>query len=94
MAGNLVVDDEYVRQSASDIKTALLKLERVVEQYLEILKDMKAEAVQDGATALALAAYNDYALQIKDALEQIGDDTRCLLENYLLAIDEADQFLF
>ena len=38
MAGNLVVDDEYVRQSASDIKTALLKLDRVVEQYLEILK--------------------------------------------------------
>ena len=94
MAGNLVVDDEYVRQSASDIKTALLKLDRVVEQYLEILKDMKAEAVQDGATALALVAYNDYALQIKDALEQIGDDTRCLLENYLLAIDDADQFLF
>ena len=34
MAGNLVVDDEYVRQSASDIKAALVKLDRVAEKYL------------------------------------------------------------
>ena len=94
MAGNLVVDDEYVRQSASDIKAALVKLDRVAEKYLEILKAMREEAIQDGAVALALEAYNDYAFQIKDALEQIGDDTRSLLENYQIAIDDADQFLF
>lgn len=94
MAPNLIVDDDYIEKQVNHIKNGLMKMDTVIDLYIKCLNQMSQDVIQDGATAMALEIYISYAKQLQGDLKEIGDNTSSLLNNYLLAIDHADQYLF
>lgn len=94
MAGQLIVDDEYIRQQASCLNAGLSELNSVIDRYIICLNNISAHSVREGATADALRVYTGYAKQLQDHLKVIGTNISCLADSYLTAIDDADQYLF
>lgn len=94
MANNMIVDEEYIKAEAANIRTGLKRMDRTIDLYVRILNSMSEDAIQDGAAAAVLKAYTGYAGLLKGELESIGTAVDRVLENYLLAVDEADQYLF
>lgn len=90
----LIVNDEYIVRTAEEIYTGLDGLNTVFDGYLHLLEAMSEQVVQAGATARALEAYREYAGMLKGHLNLIGQNTKWILNNYVLSIDEADQYLF
>ncbi len=94
MAENLIVDEEYIRQQASCLKTGLSDMNKVITKYIACLNTISRQSVLAGATADALNVYIGYAQQLKDHLKILGTNTSDLMRSYLEAVDAADQYLF
>lgn len=94
MAENLIVDEEYVRQQASYLNKGLSDMNRVIAGYIACLQTVSRQSLLSGATADALNVYIGYAQQLKDHLKIIGTNVTELMQSYLGAVDEADQYLF
>ena len=94
MAGNLIVDEEYIRMESSNIRQNLQEMNNLLDQYLAILHAAKEHGIQNGKTAIAFKQYIACADMLKGNLSTMGDNLEELMKNYLLAIDYADQYLF
>ena len=94
MTENLIVDEEYIQQQASYLKTGFSDMDRVITGYIACLNTISRQSVLAGATADALDVYIGYAQQLKDHLKVIGANTSNLMQSYLEAVDDADQYLF
>ncbi|MCC8029210.1 MAG: hypothetical protein LIO75_05375 [Lachnospiraceae bacterium] len=94
MADHLIIDDAYVQEQASYLKAGLSDLNSVIDRYIACLNNLAVQSIREGATAEALRVYIGYAKQIQGHLEEIGANTSSLMQSYLTAIDEADQYLF
>ncbi len=94
MANNMIVDEEYIKAEAENIKTIFLKMDSIVDRYIQILNTLPMTAIQDGEMSEALMVYIVFAKKLQGNLDEIGNSVGKLLENYLADIDEADQYLF
>ena len=94
MANNMIVDEEYIKAEAENIKTIFLKMDSIVDRYIQILNTLPMTAIQDGEMSEALMVYIVFAKKLQGNLDEIGNSVGKLLENYLADVDEADQYLF
>ena len=92
MANNMIVDEEYIKAEAENIKTIFLKMDSIVDRYIQILNTLPMTAIQDGEMSEALMVYIVFAKKLQGNLDEIGNSVGKLLENYLADIDEADQY--
>lgn len=94
MAENLIVDEEYIQQQAAYLKAGLSDMNSVIARYIACLNTISRQTVRTGATADALDVYIGYAQKLRDHLKIIGTNTSNLMQSYLGAVDDADQYLF
>lgn len=94
MSHDLKVDEEYIRTESSYIRNSLCTLDLALTFYISILEAASKQGIKSGATADALNAYIECARQLKGDMKMAGRNVKSLMNNYLLAIDDADQYLF
>lgn len=94
MANNMIVDEEYIKAEAENIMTSFLRMDSIVDRYIQILNTVPMTAIQDGEMSEAVMVYTVFARKLQGNLDEIGNSIGKLLENYLADVDEADQYLF
>lgn len=94
MAHNLIVDEEYIREEAANIRNALVAMDVILNHYTKVLEDVCHDGIKDGPTADALKSFTFCAKTLKGKMDMTGRNIDSLMNNYLLAIDDADQYLF
>lgn len=94
MEHNLIVDEEYIREESKNIRNALAALDTAITSYQAILETITRTGIKDGATAQALKAFSGAVRRLKGDMRKAGDNIDSLMVNYLLAIDDADKYLF
>ena len=94
MAHNLIVDEDYIRDESKNLRNALVSLDSAITYYQAILTTVTRSGIKDGATAEALKAFSRMVRRLKGDMKLAGENVYSLMNNYLLAIDEADKYLF
>ena len=95
MAGtSLKIEDQYVEDMGSFFDKYADNLEEGMESYLQIMNTIKEEALMEGDTAAALAAFIEHGEFLKGKIEALGETAKNVCANFLTEVDEKDQFLF
>ena len=94
MDPNLIIDDDYVTGVGSDSATRGGKLEGILDQYLTILNEIKAEAIVEGKIADALAAYIGCVSLLNDQLTEISTSVKTAAQGFIQEVNTADEYLF
>lgn len=94
MANNLIVDEEYIRQESSNIRDALLTIDSGIRMYQGLLQVVMAYGIKSGATKDALKAFSEAVAELKGDMKLAGENVKQLMDNYLMAIDDADKYIF
>lgn len=95
MASNeLIVDDEYCKKMGDYFLKQGQQLDTFISQYISILKSVKQNAVKQGETADALAAYIKQAEKMNKQIGSISKSAQTYANSFVNQIDQADQFLF
>ena len=62
MAGTeLIIDDDYVNEMADFLNTRATNLQEGIDRYIQILENIRRDAIKQGATADALDTFISYA---------------------------------
>lgn len=94
MDPNLIIDDDYVTGVGSDSETRGNALEGILDQYLTILNEIKAEAIVEGKIADALAAYIGCVSLLNDQLTEISTSVKTAAQGFIQEVNTADEYLF
>ena len=94
MDPNLIIDDDYVYGIGTAGRSRAFKLEKILDEYLTILKEIKSEALVDGEIAQALDAFIECVGLLNNQLTTVSEslDTACV--GFIQEVNDADQFLF
>ncbi len=95
MAGKeLIVDDDYCNKLSDYFVKQGENMEKLVNDYISILNEIKFMAITKGDVAKALKDYISYAEKLKKQFNNISKIADTHTDNFLKRIDEADQYLF
>lgn len=94
MDTNLIIDDDYIQDVGTLCRQRGEKLEEILTSYLDILQEIRDEAVMDGAICASLEAYKECASMISGQLETISEQIQNVCKAFINEINEADSYLF
>ena len=95
MASNqCVIDDEYCSKMGRYFKKQGETLDKMISDYVDLLKIVKNTAIQEGDVAKALDSFIEYAEQMTGKIGVISNSAQIQVKDFLARIDEADQYLF
>lgn len=94
MDPNLIIDDGYVNSVGFDSVTRGEKLEAILDNYLAILREMKAEAIVRGKIANSLAAYIECVALLNDKVTEISKSVKTAAQGFIQEVNTADDYLF
>ena len=91
---SLKIDDDYCEEVASFANKQGTQLEKYLNSYLKIMKDVRKDAIKDGDVAKALDCYITYAEKLKNQISNASTTTSKQISKFIIAIDEADKYLY
>lgn len=97
MASNnteLKIDDDYINSQAEQIEKWACDLQGGIDKYTAILNNILAAAIMEGATAEALESFVDYVENLKDIVNDMGEEAKGMCLAFLSEVDEADSYLY
>lgn len=94
MDENLIIDDDYIRGIGDICARRGNELEEILSSYLEILSEIKSEALAEGAISSALEAFNECASAINGQIEKISSQIQDVCDAFIVEINDADSYLF
>lgn len=96
MASNeLIVDDEYIKSMGNFFfKMGNTIIDKMIEDYISKLQEIKDSAIKEGEIADSLEAYIASAQALKDRAGEMGSELDDLTGYFITDIDNADQYLF
>ena len=94
MDPNLIIVDEYVQSVGSNCVRRGQDLEQILATYLQILREIKEEALIDGRTSASLGVFIDCVNLISDQVSILSDNAQRACQNYISDINTADDYLF
>ena len=65
-----------------------------IDKYTAILNNILAAAIMEGATAEALESFVDYVENLKDIVNDMGEEAKGMCLAFLSEVDEADSYLY
>ena len=90
MAGTeLIIDDDYVNEMADFLNTRATNLQEGIDRYIQILENIRRDAIKQGATADALDAK-----KLSNVVEELGQTAKETCNTFISDVDESDEFLF
>ena len=91
MAGTeLIIDDDYVNEMADFLNTRATNL----QEGIQILDNIRRDAIKQGATADALDTFISYAKNLSNVVEELGQTAKETCNTFISDVDESDEFLF
>ena len=90
----LIIDDDYVNEMADFLNTRATNLQEGIDRYIQILDNIRRDAIKQGATADALDTFISYAKNLSEVVEELGSSADKTCNAFLTDIDESDEFLF
>ena len=94
MDKNLVIYDEYITGVGSNCVRRGSVMEAALKQYINILGQIRQEAIVGGEIAAALSQFINCAKLLQGEIETISDNMDRICDCMIERIDEEDQFLF
>ena len=95
MASNeLIVDDEYCRAMGNYFVKKGSQINSIIIEYVSLLEDIKSNAIVKGDVSDALGVYIEYARKLENQVDKIGETVQREIDDFLVRVDEADQYLF
>ena len=77
MAGTeLIIDDDYVNEMADFLNTRATNLQEGIDRYIQILENIRRDAIKQGATADALDTFISYAKNLSNVVEELGQTAK------------------
>lgn len=95
MAGTeLIIDDDYVNEMADFLNTRATNLQEGIDRYIQILDNIRRDAIKQGATADALDTFISYAKNLSNVVEELGQTAKETCNTFISDVDESDEFYF
>ena len=95
MASNdLIIDDDYCKSMQTYFMTQGEQLDKLISDYVVILKGINSNAIVSGEVSKALGVYISYAQKLSEQFSDISSVAKIQINNFLTSVDNADQYLF
>lgn len=89
-----IIDDAYCTAMGSYFKRQGDRLDQMVDDYIDVLKNIKDTGITNGDIHTVLEGYITYAEKMKDKIGVISKNAQSHVNKFLTRVDEADQYLF
>lgn len=93
-AENLIVDDEYLQSMSDHIGGQGEKINSAINEYINILKEVREISVLSGDLSEAWDMYISHAEMLSGEIGEITQLTQNQLGNFITRINEADTYVF
>ncbi len=91
----IIIDDNYTGLQAGAHETAGIKVERIMQGYVDTLKELVESGGLEGDTATKLCEFAEMAEQLlKGAASELGSKKKRYMEEFLAEIDVADEEIY
>lgn len=90
----LIIDDDYCKTIGKYFISRGAHLEVSIREYIRILEYIKNDAIISGDVSNALQLYIEYCKKMQNKIKDLSETTKRQTENFLVKIDDADQYLF
>ena len=95
MAGkDLIIDDDFCKSMGGYFASQGEHMENVITEYISILQEIRNTAITSGDVADALTAYITYVSKLKRQMRNISSTVNAHINNFLMRVDSADEYLF
>lgn len=91
---NVTVNDERLINIGNYLENEGKKLDEWYERYINIMKDIRENAIIDGKVAESLQIYIENANKLCGETKKWMDDVKENLTNFKDCVDNADQYLY
>lgn len=90
---NMEIDDSHIDNMGLLFEKQGMDIDKSVNAYLSLIKDVSEAAVVSGDMSEALAKYSVYAGRMSGVIKELSELVRAKLNDYIREIDEADQYV-
>lgn len=91
---SLKIDDDYCTEVAQYYSKQGGYLDEYIKQYITILQGIKKDAIIGGDVSKALDQYIKYAKKLENQIGNISTNVQQQANNFIKAVDDADEYLF
>lgn len=93
-SNNCVIDDDYCVKMGEYYKKQGGGLDKMISDYLCLLRTVQSEAIIKGDVAKALDCFIKYAEKMQEQIGIISDAAQTQVTRFLDRVDETDKYLF
>lgn len=86
----LKFEDTYISGMATYFSGYAEELQGGIDRYLQIMHDIRENAIIEGDTARALDTFIMYADKLKEVIRESGSNAKTLCENFVEIVDQKD----
>lgn len=91
---DLIVDDDGIIQEAGKIVEKTEDFEQKLGELSDILSNVLDDAIMQGNTAENLMLFADEVQGLRSEAQEIAEQVRRVVENYVTSMDEADSYVY
>ena len=91
---DLIVDDDGIIQEAGKIVEKTEDFEQKLGELSDILSNVLDDAIMQGNTAENLMLFADEVQGLRSEAQEIAEQVRREVENYVTSMDEADSYVY
>ena len=91
---DLIVDDDGIIQEAGKIVEKTEDFEQKLGELSDILSNVLDDAIMQGNTAENLMLFADEVQGLRSEAQEIAEQVRTAVENYVTSMDEADSNVY
>ena len=91
---DLIVDDDGIIQEAGKIVEKTEDFEQKLGELSDILSNVLDDAIMQGNTAENLMLFADEVQGLRSEAQEIAEQVRRAVENYVTSMDEADSSVY
>ena len=94
MASELIIDDDYILNTAEHLAQQGETLDTMYFEYLSIMKNICENATMNGRVAQALLNFTETAQMMQDKFSVIAQNASTDTTDFKSEIDEKDEYLY
>ena len=91
---DLIEDDDGIIQEAGKIVEKTEDFEQKLGELSDILSNVLDDAIMQGNTAENLMLFADEVQGLRSEAQEIAEQVRRAVENYVTSMDEADSYVY
>ena len=91
---DLIVDDDGIIQEAGKIVEKTEDFEQKLGELSDILSNVLDDAIMQGNTAENLMLFADEVQGLRSEAQEIAEQVRTAVENYVTSMDEAYSYVY